>query len=45
MQIEEPLMKENEVLFVLNDANQRIEEALPRSAALRGPRRGRPSWR
>lgn len=31
MQIEEPLMKENEVLFMLDDANQQIEEPLPRS--------------
>lgn len=45
MQIEEPLMKENEVLFMLNDANQQIEEPLPRSAALREPRQGRLSWR
>lgn len=45
MQIEEPLMKENEMLFMLSDANQQIEEPLPRPAALREPRRGRRSWR
>lgn len=45
MQIEEPLMKENEMLFMLNDSNQQIEEPLPRSAALREPRQGRLSWR
>lgn len=32
-------MKENEMLFMLDDANQQIEEPLPRSAALQGPRR------
>lgn len=41
MQIEEPLMKENVVLFMLSDANQQIEEPLPRSAAPREPRQGR----